>query len=145
MGVMPLQKALELAYRAGMDLVEIVPDTNPPVCAIMDFGKFKFEEKRKKRDQQAKTKAAAIKEVRLRPVSEEHDILTKIGQLKKFLQDKHPVGVNMLFKEREMRHRERGFQVMQQIIDSLNDVGQVVRPPRFEGTRLSLRLVPKVQ
>jgi translation initiation factor IF-3 len=143
LGIMPIRQALDLAYQAGLDLVEINAGSNPPICEIMDYSKFKFEEKKKKREQQAKTKSIASKEIRLRPVSGEHDVNVKIEQLKKFLEDKHPVSVNIMFKYREMAHKDHGFKIMQKILDAIQEVGQSVAPPRFEGSRLSVRLVPK--
>ncbi len=143
LGIMPLQQALDLAYQAGLDLVEIVPTADPPVCEIMDYGKFKFKEKQKRKEQQSKSKGIQSKEIRLRPVSGDHDVDTKISQLKKFLEDKHPVSVNIMFKNRELMHKDRGFQIMKKIIEAIDSVGSQVAPPRFEGSRLSVRLVPK--
>jgi translation initiation factor IF-3 len=144
LGIMPIHQALDLAYQAGLDLVEINASAKPyPICEILDYSKFKFEEKKKKREQQAKTKGVTSKEIRLRPVSGEHDVEVKINQLKKFLEEKHPVSVNIIYKHREMAHRDQGFKIMQKIIEAIQAVGQTIAPPRFEGSRLSVRLVPK--
>ncbi len=140
---MPTHQALDLAFQMGLDLVEIVPTSNPPIVEIMDYSKFKFEEKKRKKDQQSKAKATISKEIRLRPVSGEHDVDTKINQLRKFLSDKHPVSVNIVFKNREMAHKEQGWKIMDKIVSSIQEVGQTVAPPRFEGTKLSVRLLPK--
>lgn len=148
LGVMPVQQALDLAFQAGLDLVEIVPPTKPgdiSVCEILDYGKFKFKEKQKQKNQQSKSKGVQSKEIRLRPVSGEHDVQTKINQLRKFLEDKHPVSVNIMFKNRELQHKDLGFQIMQKIVEAINEVGQQISPPRFEGSRLSVRLVPKAK
>ena len=85
----------------------------------------------------------SLKEIRLRPVSGEHDVEVKINQLKKFLSEKHPVVVNIMFRSREMQHKDRGFVIMTKIVEALQDFGHSVAPPKFEGTRLSVRLVPK--
>lgn len=145
LGIMPLQQALDIAYHAGLDLVEIVPaaDGRESICEILDYGKFKFKEKQKKKSQQSKSKGVQSKEIRLRPVSGDHDIDTKIAQLKKFLEEKHPVSVNIMFKNRELMHKDRGFQIMKKIIEAVENFGTQVAPPHFEGTRLSTRFVPK--
>lgn len=143
LGIMPTQQALDMAYHAGLDLVEIVPNANPPIAEIMDYSKFKFEEKKKKKEQQSKAKAVTSKEIRLRPVSGDHDVDTKINQLKKFLEEKHPVSVNIMFKNREMMHKDQGWQIMKRIVAAIEEFGQQVAPPRFEGSKLSVRLVPK--
>jgi len=143
LGVMSTNAALDLAYREGLDVVEIAPTAVPPIVEIMDYSKFKFEEKKKKRDQQAKTKAVEPKSVRLRPVSGEHDVDTKINQLKGFLEDRHPVEVNILFKSREMIHKDLGFDIARKIVAALEQVGSQIAPPRFEGSRITVRLLPK--
>lgn len=143
LGVMPTYQALDLAYREGLDLVEVAANVNPPIVEIMDYSKFKFEEKKKKKDQQSKAKTISAKEVRFRPVSGDHDIETKINQIKKFLEGKHPVLVSIVFKNREMMHREQGWNIMNRIMSSIENYGQGVASPKFEGSRLSVRLVPK--
>ena len=145
LGVMPTKQAMDIAYQAGLDLVEIVSTTSPPIVEIMDYSQFKFEEKRKKREQQSKTKSAEPKEIRLRPVSGDHDVDTKINQLRKFLEDKHPVAVNIMFKNREIMHKDQGWEIMKKIVAAIEEVGQQVAPPKFEGSKLSVRLVPKVK
>ena len=143
LGIMPTHQALDMAYHAGLDLVEIVPNANPPIVEMMDYSKYKFEEKKKKKEQQFKAKAVTSKEIRLRPVSGDHDVNTKINQLRKFLEDKHPVSVNIMFKNRELMHKDHGWEIMNKIVDAIAEVGQQVSPPRFEGGKLSVRLVPK--
>ncbi len=145
LGIMPTYKALDLAYQEGLDLVEVSPTSDPPVCEIMDFKRFQYEEKKKKKDQSAKSKQIPPKEIRLRPVSGEHDVDVKINQLKKFLTEKHPVAVNIVFKNREMQHKEHGYQIMKKILESIQELANTVSPPKFEGTRLSVRLVPKAK
>ncbi len=145
LGIMPTQQAIDMAYNAGLDLVEISPGSTPPIAEIMDYSKFKFEEKKKKKDQQSKAKNIASKEIRLRPVSGDHDVDTKINQLKKFLEEKHPVSVNIMFKSRELMHKDQGWQIMRRIVSAIEDVGSAVSPPRFEGSKLSVRLVPKAK
>lgn len=142
LGIMPASKAMELAWNDDLDLVEVSAG-DIPVCEIMDYKRFQYEEKKKKKEQQASSKNIAPKEIRLRPVSGDHDIEVKINQLKKFLIEKHPVAVNIVFRSREMQHKDRGFVIMNKIMESIQEVGSSVAPPKFEGTRLSVRLFPK--
>jgi translation initiation factor IF-3 len=142
LGIMPTYKAWDLAWSNDMDLVEVSAG-DIPVCEIMDYKRFQYEEKKKKKEQQNNSKNVAPKEIRLRPVSGDNDVEVKINQLKKFLNDKHPVSVNIVFRSREMQHKDRGFIIMNKILASIQDVGTTVSPPKFEGTRLSVRLVPK--
>lgn len=141
-GIMPTYKALELANSEGLDLVEVAPTANPPVCEIMDYNKFKYEESKKKKDLVQKNKNITSKEIRLRPVSGDHDVQTKINQLKKFLLDKHPVFINICYKHREMQNRDRGFEIMRNIISSVENLGTPVYNPKFEGTKLSVKITP---
>jgi translation initiation factor IF-3 len=144
LGIMPTSQALDLAYRNELDLVEIVSNTNPPIVEIMDYNKFKFEEKKRKKEQQSKAKTIAPKAVRLRPVSGDHDVDTKIEQIKNFLDDKHPVEVNILFKNnREMVFKEHGFEIANRIVAAVEEHGVPQDKPKFEGNRISIRLVPK--
>lgn len=149
-GIMPTQQAIDIAIAEGLDLVEIVPHANPPVCEIIDFGKWRFDEKKKEKEQRNSQKIIRPKEIRLRPVSEDHDVDHKIEQLKKFLMDKHVVQVNMKFKGRECRRGyelsslvDRGRNVIDRIIKAVEEIGKTERPPRFEGTTLSVRFAPK--
>lgn len=143
LGVMSTQAAMDIAYRDGLDLVEIVPNANPPVASIMDFGKYLFDEKKKRKDQKSQQKQVQAKEIRLRPVSSDHDVNIKIEQLKKFLAEKRPVSVNMRFKNRELAHKDAGWKTMDRIVKAVEEVGKPESKPRFEGSTLSVRLVPK--
>lgn len=140
---MPIQEAQNLAMDAGLDLVEVFSQGNPPVCAIMDFGKYKFDQKKKIKEQQSKSKSAEPKTVRFRPVSDDHDIETKIKHIKDFLSEKRMVFVTMLFKNRELVNKDHGQKIIEHIITSVSDVGKVESPPRFEGRSLNVRLSPK--
>jgi translation initiation factor IF-3 len=145
LGILPIQQALDMAFHAGLDLVEMVPGRPDqlPVCYIMDWGKHKFEEKIKKRQQAAKAKSAPLKEARLRPVSNDHDVEIKINQVKRWLEEKHPVLLNIKFKNRELQHREQGHRIMTKILEALAEVAKIESPPRFDGDRLAVRLAPK--
>lgn len=139
LGVMPVYQAQDLAMREDLDLVEISPNSKPPVCAIMDFGKWKFSEKQKNKQQ----KSIQPKEIRLRPVTSDHDVDVKIQQLKKFLLEKRSVSVNIKFKNREIIHKDNGRRIIEKIVNAVTDVGKPENNPKFEGFTLSVRFVPK--
>ncbi len=146
LGVMPTAQALKIAQDAELDLVEIAPQAAPPVCRIMDFGKYQFELKQKEKEQKRKQKEAQveIKELRLRPVTGDHDAEVKSNHARKFLEDGKKVQFNMMFKgRREMCHKDQGFEVMKKILEDLASVCEVERPPKMEGNRLTCRLTPK--
>lgn len=135
------QQANDLAFQEGLDLVEISSQAKPPVCAIMDFGKWKFDEKKKEKEQKQKT--IQSKEVRLRPVSSDHDIAHKVQQVRTFLSEKRTVVINMRFKNRELAHKENGKRIIEEVVEMLKDVGVPLQMPRFEGSTLSVRFAPK--
>ena len=155
LGVVTIAHALEQAYDSGLDLVEIAPDAHPPVCQVMDFGKYKFDQKKKLKEQANKNKAVKPKEIRLRPVSADHDVDIKLNQLKKFLEERLPVTVNVVFNRREIMFKDQGRQIIEKIIScvegeinwpdgaSPQQLGKIESPPRFEGKRLAVRILPK--
>jgi len=143
LGIMSNQMAQDLAFKDGLDLVEVVANANPPVVSIMDFGKFRFDQKKKEKEQKTKQKSIQAKEIRLRPVSSDHDVDIKIEQLKKFLAEKRTVFVNMRFKNRELAHKEDGRKTMERIVKAVEEIGKAESHPRFEGATLSVRLSPK--
>ena len=139
---MPTSEALELARQSGMDLVEVAADERPPVCRIMDYGKFKYEQK-KKQAKSAKTHHVQVKEIRLRPKTGEHDVGFKVKQARGFLADRDKVKVTIMFRGREMAHVDRGREMIQEVITSLEDVAKVEKPPMMEGRNMTAVLVPK--
>lgn len=148
LGILPTTEALRMAREAGMDLVEIAPQADPPVCRILDYGKFRFDEKQKLKDQKKRSKEASksqkLKELRLRPVIGEHDAGVKSNHARKFLEKGSKVQFNMMFKgRRELVHRDQGFDVIKKMVASLNDISEVESPPKMEGYRLTCRLTPK--
>jgi translation initiation factor IF-3 len=146
LGIMPTDHARRLAQDEGLDLVEIVPNSQPPVCRIMDYGRFKYEQQIKKKDAARKQRESAIqlKELRLRPGIADHDVETKINQAKKFLEESMKVQLNLEFKgQRELAHRDRGFAVINKMIESLSGVGAVEKAPKMEGKRIICCLAPK--
>ena len=142
LGAMPTSEALELARQSGMDLVEVAADERPPVCRIMDYGKFKYEQK-KKQAKSAKTHHVQVKEIRLRPKTGEHDVGFKVKQARGFLADRDKVKVTIMFRGREMAHVDRGREMIQEVITSLEDVAKVEKPPMMEGRNMTAVLVPK--
>jgi len=140
LGIIPTEQALERARDAGLDLVEVAPNERPPVCRIMDYGKFKYDKNKKKNSGSSHTKT---KEIRLRPKTGDEDIRTKIRQAEKFLEHKDKVQVSVLFRGREMAHIEEGRKVMEQVIETLSAVGKVETKPQQHGRRMICMISPK--
>jgi translation initiation factor IF-3 len=141
LGIIPTDEALSLAREAGLDLVEVAPNEKPPVCRIMDFGKFKYQQKKK--HHKTHVHHAKIKEIRLRPKTGEHDIEVKVNQAKGFLQHKDKVIVSVVFRGRELAHIDEGQRVMRQIVQQLEPISKVEAPPQQMGRRLVCTLAPK--
>src|SRR5215213_1144498 len=128
-GIVPTQQALEMAREAGLDLVEVASGERPPVCKIMDYGKFKYAQSKKAHQ---KTHQQKLKEIRVRPKTGDHDVQTKINQARQFLEHNDKVQVNVLFRGREMQHIEEGQRVMGTIMEGLLEHCKVESPPRME-------------
>ena len=143
-GVVETSEALRRAQDAGLDLVEVSPDSTPPVCRILDYGKFKYEQSKKEKAQRAKSKTLEMKEVRLgRSMKiDPHDIQIRVNQARKFLLDGHKVQIVQNFRGREMMHKERGYNRMKEIEETLSDIGKVEAPPRLNGRRLNMIVAP---
>ncbi len=141
MGVVPISDAKTLARDSGLDLVEIAPDSKPPVCKIIDFGKWQYEQG--KREKANKTKPVAWKEVRLSAGTQKHDIDTKGRCLRQFLASGQPVKVSVHHKKRQIVHPDQGRHVMEEILAFVEGVGKVESKPRMEGRDLSVRIVPQ--
>ena len=143
LGVMETADALALAVHKGLDLVEIAPNQRPPVCRIMDFGKFKYEEKKKEQASRRKQSQMQAKELRVRPGTGEHDLQTKVKKAREFLADGDKVLVCCLFRGRQMAHKEVGEQVINEVVKHLADVAKVEAGVRQEGRRMVLLLSRK--
>ncbi|GIW79378.1 MAG: translation initiation factor IF-3 [Gemmatales bacterium] len=141
LGIVPTAQALEMAREAQLDLVEVAPLERPPVCKIMDYGKFRYEQSRKS----AKNKAhhQKLKEIRVRPKTGEHDIETKVNQARRFLEHKDKVIVNVLFRGRELQHIDEGRRIIENILEKLSDLAKIEKPPAMEGKRMTAMLAPK--
>lgn len=142
-GVVPLDDAMERANEADLDLVEVAPDAKPPVCKIMDYGKYKYRQKKRMHESRKKSHAGEIKELRLRPKIEDHDLFVKLRKAREFLEAGQKVLFHVFFRGREMAHKEFGFALLQRVADELEDVAKIENPPREEGRRISVTMVKK--
>ncbi|MBU8897433.1 translation initiation factor IF-3 [Corallococcus sp. M34] len=142
LGVMPLEAALERARSEGLDLVEISPMATPPVCKIMDYGKFKYEEKKKASDAKRAQVTVQLKEVKLRPKTEEHDYEFKVRNVRRFIEDGNKAKVVIQFRGREITHKELGSAILDDVMKDLKDVAIAEQMPRMEGRQMYMILGP---
>ena len=142
LGVLPLKKAIETAKEAGLDLIEISPNANPPVCKIMDMGKYKYDLQKKANIAKKKQKVISLKELKLRPGTEIHDYNFKLKNAKKFLSKGDKVKFTVRFKGREMEHIQLGKNLMNRIIEDTKDVGKIETHPKFEGRQMIMIIQP---
>jgi translation initiation factor IF-3 len=140
LGVMTSEEALSRAVEVGLDLVEVAPGSSPPVVRIMDYGRYKYEQKKK--TAKGRGHAAALKEVKLRPRTDEHDLDTKLKNARRFLMDGDKVKVTVMYRGREMVHREIGRKQLDRVVEMLGPIAIVENAPRMEGRFLSMILVP---
>jgi len=141
LGIISTDEAMSLARSGGLDLVEVAPNEKPPVCRIMDFGKFKYQQKKK--HHKVHVHHTRIKEIRLRPKTGDHDIDFKVAQARSFLTHKDKVVVSVVFRGREMAHIEEGQRVMKAIVAKLEDIGKIEATPQQQGRRLTCTVAPK--
>jgi len=142
LGVKPLAEAVTMAKGAGLDLVEISPDANPPVCKVMDFSKFLYEKEKQDRENRKKQKAGVLKEIRLNPRIATHDLQTKVKHIEEFLKEHNKVRVTVVFRGRENQHRNLGEEILMSIKDNLSGVGTIEGKPQLMGNRMSIMLAP---
>ncbi len=143
MGIVPIEEALEVAKKANLDLVEVAPNADPPVCRIMDYGKFKYQASKKGQETKKKSRTIQLKEVRMRPRTEEHDLGFKLKNIRKFLEKRDRVKVTVLFRGREMAYMNQGVDMLKRVAEEVEDIGTVEQAPTREGWRLTMVLVPK--
>lgn len=143
LGIVPIQRALDLANQHELDLVEVAPSANPPVCRIVDYSKFKYDEEKKERESKKHQKQGKLKEIRLKPNIDDHDFETKVKQAVTFLKKKDKVRVNLFFRGRQMEHVDLGRKVLDRFIQDVQPDGQVEKPPMMEGRIMSLVVAPK--
>ena len=142
LGILPLKKAIDTAKQEGLDLIEISPNAKPPVCKIMDMGKYKYDMQKKANKAKKNQKIAALKELKLRPGTEIHDYNFKIKNAKKFLQKGDKVKFTVRFKGREMQHVQLGKDLMNRIIEDTKEIGRVEVNPKFEGRQMIMIIHP---
>ncbi|KPU82104.1 translation initiation factor IF-3 [SAR11 cluster bacterium PRT-SC02] len=142
LGVLPLNKAVSIAKEEGLDLIEISPNANPPVCKIMDMGKYKYDLQKKANLAKKNQKVILLKEIKLRPVTEIHDYNFKIKNAKKFISKGDKVKFTIKFKGREMQHLDIGKNLMNRIIDDTKDIAKVETQPKFEGKQMTMIIQP---
>ena len=142
-GIMPTYKALATAGDFGLDLVEISPNANPPVCKIMDYGRYKYEQTKKQQEAKKKQSTFQVKEIKIRPKTGEHDLDIKIGHIKKFIGKKDKVKVTVMFRGREISLSELGRDLLERIVEKTDDIAIVEQYPKFEGRTMMMILSPK--
>ncbi len=142
-GVVDTNAALERAVNANLDLVEISPDAEPPVCKIMDYGKFKFEQQKKAAEARKKQKTVEIKEIKMRPAIDDHDYNVKVRAIKRFFEGGDKVKVTLRFRGREMAHQELGRQVLERVKAEVEEIAKVESEPRLEGRQMVMVLAPR--
>ena len=143
LGVIPLADALAEAAKTGLDLVEVSPTAAPPVCRIMDYGKFRYQQSKKVQISKKSQTVIQVKEIRLRPKTEEHDLEVKIKHIRKFLEQRNKVKITMMFRGREIAYTELGRKIMEDIKETLADGAAIDQHPRLEGRNMIMILSPK--
>jgi len=142
-GIVTIQEAISLAEEVDLDLVEVSPTAEPPVCRIMDYGKFVFEQNKKQQDAKKKQKQTQVKEIKFRPGTEEGDYQVKLRNLTRFLNDGDKTKITLRFRGREMAHQELGRQLLQRVEKDLAEIGTVEQFPRMEGRQMVMVVAPK--
>lgn len=143
LGILPIKEALRLAFEQQLDLVEVAPTAKPPVCRIMDFGKFKFEQQKRDKEAKKKQKVVTVKEVKVRPNIEDHDFNVKLKNAQRFLEDGDKVKVTIMFRGRELSHPELGKKVLEKMAAQLKEIANVEREPKLEGKNMIMILAAK--
>jgi translation initiation factor IF-3 len=143
LGVIPLKRALELAMQAELDLVEVAPSADPPVCKIMDYGKFKYQQNKRTQEAKKKQTVIQVKEVKIRPKTDEHDLIVKINHIKRFLGQKDKAKVTIVFRGREIAYTDQGTKILDRVREELKDDAVVEQPPKMEGRNMVMVLSPK--
>jgi translation initiation factor IF-3 len=143
LGVMTPQQALQTAMSLGLDLVEVAPEANPPVCRIMDYGKYRYEQSKKAKDAKKKQTVIQIKEIKMRPKTDEHDLQFKTRHIEKFLKEGNKAKITMIFRGREVVHTSLGRKLLDKVAEDLKDSAVIEQLPRLEGKNMVMILAPK--
>jgi len=142
LGIYMLDAALRLAEEKGLDLVEVSSKSDPPVCRIMDYGKYKYEQSKKAHESKKKQSVIVVKEMKFRPKTEEHDLNFKVRHLEKFLKEGNKVKITVMFRGREMHRTELGERILKIVAEKLKDLGVIEQPPKMEGRNMSMMMSP---
>ena len=142
-GPTDIAAALQRAQEAGLDLVEIAPNSSPPVCKILDYGKYKYQAQKKAAEARKKQKVVEVKEIKLRPMIDDHDYFVKMRSMQRFFEDGDKVKVTLRFRGREMAHQELGYQLLNRVKDDTGKIAKVEQEPRFEGRQVVMVLAPR--
>lgn len=142
-GEMPTEAALDAAREAGLDLVEVAPNADPPVCKILDFGKLKYQEQKKKSEAKKKQKTVDVKEVKMRPNIDIHDYEVKARAMRRFFEEGDKVKVTLRFRGREMAHPERGADILNRVKEEFNSIAKVEFEPKLEGRQMTMVMAPR--
>ena len=143
LGNVVISEALAKAQEAGLDLVEISPNANPPVCKLLDFGKYKYQEQKKQAEARKKQKVVEVKEIKFRPMIDDHDYDVKMRSMQRFFEEGDKVKVTLRFRGREMAHQELGYQLLNRVKDDTSKLAKVEQEPRFEGRQVVMVLAPR--
>jgi len=143
LGVLPIEQALQTAYGLHMDLVEVAPEARPPVCRIMDYGKYRYEQSKKAREAKKKQTIIELKEIKLRPKTEEHDFQFKVRHADRFLKEGNKAKITMMFRGREVIRMDRGRALLNRFVEALKDVAVVEQQTKVEGRNMTMILAPK--
>jgi translation initiation factor IF-3 len=141
--VIPISVALESAAEFGLDLVEISPNADPPVCKIMDYGRYKYEQTKKRQEAKKKQSTFQVKEIKIRPKTGDHDLQVKIGHIKKFIGKKDKVKITVIFRGREITLADLGRELLTRIVEETDEIAMVEQSPKFEGRTLVMVIAPK--
>jgi translation initiation factor IF-3 len=143
LGILPIQQALSMAREEGLDLVEVAPQLDPPVCRIMDYGKFRYQQTKKVHESKKHRTIIQVKEVKIRPKTEEHDFQFKLKNIRKFLEKKNKTKVSLMFRGREIQYQEAARKIMSRITEETQDLANVEQEPKLEGRNMTMVLGPK--
>ena len=139
---MDIAQALQHAQAMGLDLVEVAPNANPPVCRIMDYGKFQYQQQKKLQEAKKKQTKIQLKEIKVRPKTDENDLQTKVRHIRRFIEKGDRCKVTVFFRGRELAHKDRGVEILKKIVEMISDIAKVEQQPKFEGRTMNLILSP---
>jgi len=143
LGVIPKEEGLEIALEAGLDLVEVSPNADPPVCKVLDYGKYKYEAQKKANEARKKQKVIDVKEIKMRPGIDEHDYQVKMRSVRRFLDDGDKVKMTIRFRGREMAHQDLGMKVLDRVREDVDELAKVEQHPKSEGRLMTMVIAPK--